>query len=90
MPGGEGGTRFITTRRTTAEPKSQPGAPVEAARDEAALFVGVALVNKTTHLCGGVAKAREIVESIRAIGGIDAFLVRLELVAAILASDTEH
>lgn len=52
-------------------------------------FAGVRLANKTAHACGGIAKAREVAEAIRAVGGIDAFLERLDLVADILGSDTK-
>src|SRR5262249_54150271 len=65
--------------RTSAKPK-----PAAGASDEAARLAGVALVNKTVRACGGFTKAREIAEAIRACGGVDAFLKRLELVAEIL------
>jgi len=68
--------------RVTNEPK-----PI--ALDEARVFAGVILANKTARLCGGVAKAREIVEAIRACGGTDTFLKQLELVAEIIGSDTK-
>lgn len=70
--------------RTTAEPKPDP-APVVAEPDSLA---SVILANRTALLCGGVAKAREVAEAIRACGGIDAFLKRLDVVADILGSET--
>lgn len=84
-----------TAARETTEPKAPAPAPaaepkVEAvAPDEAALFAALGQVNKTAQLCGGVAKARAIADAIRACGGIDAFLRRLDLVAEILGSETE-
>ncbi|MBN9120671.1 MAG: hypothetical protein J0I06_16225 [Planctomycetes bacterium] len=82
-----------TAARTIPEPKPAPEVSGEAAvpvsgevPGEAALFAGLALVNKTARLCGGFAKAREIAEAIRSCGGIDAFLKRVELVAEILGS----
>lgn len=51
-------------------------------------FAGVRLANRTAQACGGIAKAREIAEAIRTVGGIDAFLERLDLVADILGSET--
>jgi hypothetical protein len=63
-----------------------PPAPVVAAGDP---FATVRLTNKTAAACGGIAKAREVAEAIRAVGGIDAFLERLALVADILGSDTK-
>lgn len=63
-----------------------PPAPAAVATDP---FAGVQLANKTAHACGGIAKAREVAEAIRAVGGIDAFLERLDLVADILGSDTK-
>lgn len=72
----------------TTEPKAP--APTEAGpTDERALFAAIGLVNKTAQLCGGVTKARAIADAIRACGGIDAFLRRLDLVAEILGSETE-
>lgn len=81
--------------RETAEPKAPPApepkvAAVPAApADEASLFAAIGQVNKTAQLCGGVTKARAIADAIRACGGIDAFLRRLDLVAEILGSETE-
>lgn len=63
-----------------------PVAVVVAATDP---FAGVRLTNSTAQACGGIAKAREIAEAIRTVGGIDAFLERLDLVADILGSDTK-
>lgn len=62
----------------TAPPAVVPGDP----------FAGVRLTNRTAHACGGIGKAREIAEAIRNVGGIDAFLERLDLVADILGSET--
>lgn len=81
--------------RETAEPKAPPTEPAAepnapaAQSDEAALFAAIGQVNKTARLCGGVTKARALAEAIRACGGIDAFLRRLDLVAEILGSETE-
>ncbi|AWM36421.1 hypothetical protein C1280_04895 [Gemmata obscuriglobus] len=71
-----------TAARATAEPK--PAAP-----DEAVLFRVIGQVNKTAQLCGGVSNARTVAEAIRACGGVDVFLRRLDLVAEILGSETE-
>lgn len=80
----------------TAAPKPIPvpaaatvTAPPPVAPGAADPFAGVRLANVTAQACGGVAKAREIAEAIRAVGGIDAFLERLDLVADILGSATK-
>ena len=70
--------------RLTVEPKVQAAPP-----DESSLFASISQVNKAAHLCGGVAKARDIAEAIRACGGLDVFVKRLDIVAEILSSDTE-
>lgn len=70
-------------RRGVAKPNTtQPAAEVEP-------FRVVSLAAKTASLCGGVTKAREIAESIRSCGGLDAFLKGLSVVAEVLASDAE-
>ncbi len=75
--------------RTTTQPRPGPNSePKPADADAEAVFASVALANRTAKLCGGVAKAREVAEAIRACGGVDAFLKRLELVAEILGSET--
>jgi hypothetical protein len=71
---------------TVPPPAVTPVAPAPAAADP---FAGVRLANRTAAACGGIAKAREIAEAIRTVGGIDAFLERLDLVADILGSDTK-
>lgn len=63
--------------------------PVVAAAVATDPFAGVRLANRTAQACGGIVRAREIAEAIRAVGGIDAFLERLDLVADILGSDTK-
>ncbi|MDY3551494.1 hypothetical protein R5W24_000572 [Gemmata sp. JC717] len=73
-----------TAARTTAGPK-----PADQT-DEAVLFSAIGQVNKTAQLCGGVSKARAIADAIRACGGVDVFLRRLDVVAEILGSETEQ
>ncbi|VTR94662.1 unnamed protein product [Gemmata massiliana] len=84
-------TRGVVRQKAKAVPAAarETTAPAPETLTEQAVFTGLALVNKTAHLCGGVAKAREIAEAIRSCGGIDTFLKRLELIAEILNSDTD-
>ncbi len=82
-------TRGVVRQKAKAVPAAARETTAPESQSEQAVFTGLALVNKTAHLCGGVAKAREIAEAIRSCGGIDTFLKRLELIAEILSSDTD-
>ncbi|AMV26686.1 hypothetical protein VT84_19965 [Gemmata sp. SH-PL17] len=84
-------TRMIARHKARAVPAAARATTASASEGsgEETVFSGLALANKTAHLCGGVAKAREIAEAIRSCGGIDTFLKRLELIAEILSSDTD-
>jgi hypothetical protein len=56
-------------------------APV--APDLRAVFANVALVNGVLDACGGVDGARKVVEAVRACGGVEPFLMHLDLVAQV-------
>ena len=60
-------------------PPSAGGAP-----DLAAVFANVVLVDRVRSLCGGAENARHVVEAVRACGGVDPFLLHLDLVAGLL------
>ena len=55
-----------------------------AAQDLAAVFANVVLVDRVRTLCGGTENARHVVEAVRACGGVDPFLLHLDLVAGLL------
>lgn len=78
---------------TKSSPASRPEAlatesPATAAGiDLASVFANVTRVNKVVSACGGIEKAREVVEALQACGGISAFLQHLELIAGIQSAD---
>ena len=67
-------------RETKADPALTAAAP-----DLAAVLAAVAQVNAAVGACGGVEPARQAAEAVRECGGVDAFLMHLELVAGIRA-----
>jgi cell division protein FtsN len=76
-----------------AKPPAAPAKPPAAAAPAAApaelpkVLANVALVNRVVGQCGGAANARQVVEAVKKCGGLDAFLLHLDLVAGI-RSDT--
>jgi hypothetical protein len=65
--------------RETPAPK--PAAP----SDLPSVLANVALVNGVVGLCGGPDNARKVAEAVAACGGVEAFLLHLDLVAGIRA-----
>jgi hypothetical protein len=77
--------------RETAPRKAGPAAPASAAAtgvpDLAGVLGNVALVNTVVGLCGGVENARRAAEAVRSCGGVDPFLLHLDLVAGIRSAE---
>jgi hypothetical protein len=71
--------------RTTVAPAPAPSAT--APTELTGVLTNVALVNSVVGACGGVDPARKAAEAVRACGGVEAFLLHLDLVAGIRASD---
>ena len=66
------------------KPKTGPAVePAAAAPDLSAVLTNVALVNAVVSAAGGVEAARKVAEAVRACGGVDAFLLHLDLVAQV-------
>ena len=66
------------------KPKTEPAAePAAAAPDLSSVLTNVALVNAVVTAAGGVEAARKVAEAVRACGGVDAFLLHLDLVAQV-------
>jgi hypothetical protein len=58
-----------------------PASPIPA--DLTSVLANVARVNAVVEACGGVEPVRQAAEAVRACGGVDGFLVHLDLVAGI-------
>lgn len=90
-------TPVKSVARKTPKPQPRPATPVEmpvtapapvatpaaALTDVSSVLANVALVNNVVGLVGGPAKVRQLVEAVRACGGVEVFLQHLELVVGI-------
>lgn len=71
------------------KPKAEPAAaPVVAAVDLPSVLTNVALVNTVVTAAGGVEQARKVAEAVRACGGVEAFLLHLDLVAQVRGTNS--
>ena len=73
---------------TPAKPSVTPPATVAPSVELKDVFANVALVNKVVAVSGGVDQARQVVDAVRACGGVESFLQHLELVASVRAGDS--
>lgn len=66
------------------KPKPDPVAePAGTPSDLSSVLTNVALVNTVVTVAGGVEQARKVAEAVQACGGVDAFLLHLDLVAQV-------
>ncbi|WP_439626164.1 hypothetical protein [Gemmata sp.] len=66
--------------KAKTEPAADQGT---AAADPSPVLANVALVNTVVTVAGGVEQARKVAEAVRACGGVDPFLLHLDLVAQV-------
>lgn len=79
-----GKPKAVLAAAHATKPRAEPApAPVAASADPAPVLANVALVNVVVTAAGGVEAARKVAEAVRACGGVDAFLLHLDLVAQV-------
>lgn len=61
----------------------EPAAPAAPAPDLRAVLANVALVNGLLDACGGVEGARKVAAAVQACGGVEPFLLHLELISQV-------